>query len=94
MLCIRDELSLNSGLGRCVLTLLGIFFVLPGLSRVNHLEEREDLMGNIKETQDKCSVPFCYAVPHNLLKSLVLVFFQALGMEIQQYRNVHCALTD
>jgi hypothetical protein len=25
---------------------------------------------------------FCYAVPHNVLNSLVLLFFQALGMEI------------
>jgi hypothetical protein len=35
----------------------------------------------------------CYAVPHNLLKSVVLVFFQALSMEIQRYSNVSCALT-
>jgi hypothetical protein len=47
--------------------------------------------------QDKYSMPsnfLCYAVPHNLLKTFVLVFFQALGMEIQPYHNVCCALTD
>jgi hypothetical protein len=37
---------------------------------------------------------FQFFVPHNLLKSLVLFFCQALGMEIQRYRNVCCALTD
>jgi hypothetical protein len=35
----------------------------------------------------------CYAVPHSLGKSLVLVF-QALGMEMLRYRSVRCALTD
>jgi hypothetical protein len=35
-----------------------------------------------------------YAVPHNLLKSLVPVLFQALGMKIQRWRRVCCALTD
>jgi hypothetical protein len=45
--------------------------------------------------QDECSMPSnLLCVPHNLLKSLVPVFFQALGMEIQRYRNVCCALTD
>jgi hypothetical protein len=46
--------------------------------------------------QSECSMPsnFCYAVPHNLLKSPVLLFYQALGMEIQRYSNVSCALTD
>jgi hypothetical protein len=37
-----------------------------------------------KFIQSECSTPSnfpCYAFPHNLLKSLVLVFFQALGME-------------
>lgn len=36
----------------------------------------------------------CCAVPHNVLKSLVLVFFQALRMEIERSSNVLCALTD
>jgi hypothetical protein len=46
--------------------------------------------------QSECSVPsnVCYAVPHNLLKPLVLVLFQALGMEIQRYRSVCCAVTE
>jgi hypothetical protein len=34
------------------------------------------------------------AVLLNISKSLVPVFFQALGMEIKRYRNVWCALTD
>jgi hypothetical protein len=41
----------------------------------------------------QCLRIFCYAVPHNLLKSLVL-FSEALGMEIQNCQNVCRALTD
>jgi hypothetical protein len=50
----------------------------------------------VQRLQSECSmfsIFFCYAVPHNLLKSIVLVFFLAVGMEIQRYRNVCCALT-
>jgi hypothetical protein len=35
----------------------------------------------------------CYTVLHNLLKSLAVVFFQALVMEKMCYHNVCCALT-
>jgi hypothetical protein len=35
----------------------------------------------------------CYALPHDLLQSLVLGFFHVFGMEIQCYRNVWCVLT-
>jgi len=34
---------------------------------------------------------FCYGVPHNPLKSLVTVFLQALGKQIQDYRSVCCS---
>jgi hypothetical protein len=34
------------------------------------------------------------AVLNNVSVSLALIFFQALGMEIQRYRNVCCALID
>jgi hypothetical protein len=35
-----------------------------------------------------------YAVPHDLLTSLVPLFFQALGIETRSYSKVCCALTD
>jgi hypothetical protein len=37
---------------------------------------------------------FCYAVPHNVLKSLVPVFFQALDMEAERCCIICGALTD
>jgi hypothetical protein len=37
---------------------------------------------------------FLLCSPAQPIKSLVLVFFQALGMETQRYRNVYSALTD
>jgi hypothetical protein len=36
----------------------------------------------------------CLAVPHNLLNSPVLVFFQVLGMEIESHRHVRCILLE
>jgi hypothetical protein len=48
-------------------------------------------------SQAECPMPLnvsCNAVPHNVLKSLVLVFLQALGINILRYHNISCALTD
>jgi hypothetical protein len=42
----------------------------------------------------QCIRIFCFSDQHNVLKSFVLVYFQAAGTEIQSYRNVCCALTD
>jgi hypothetical protein len=47
----------------------------------------------LRKVNIQCLQIFCYAVPHDLLKSVVLVF-QALHMEIQWYCSVRCALTD
>jgi hypothetical protein len=46
--------------------------------------------------KNECTMPWNlrYEVPHNTLKPLVLVFFPALDVEMQCYRNVCWALAD
>jgi hypothetical protein len=45
------------------------------------------------DLRSEYSVAECYAVLHDVLKSLVLVFFHAPGMEILRCRYVCCVLT-
>jgi hypothetical protein len=55
---------------------------------------QDDKMTRCKEREFGGSHLFCVSSPTQLINLLVLVFLQALGMEMQSYHDVRRALAD